>query len=62
MYALTLPEAGSALRLEQILPFAGEGQGIAWDPADPGVLFGIRRSTREIVASRLLRAEEPGNQ
>jgi len=58
VYALELPAAGAVLELDEILPFAGHGQGIAWDPADPGVLFGIRRSTHEIVASRLLKGTE----
>jgi len=49
VYVLTLPEAGSTLQLEAMLPFPGEGQGIAWDPSDPDVLYGIRRDANEIV-------------
>lgn len=53
IYVLTLPSAGSTLQLEAVLPFPGEGQGIAWDPSDPDVLYGIRRSADEIVVTRL---------
>lgn len=52
VYVLTLPPAGSTLRLEATLPFPGAGQGIAWDPAAPGVLYGIRRDADEIVVTR----------
>ncbi len=53
VYVLSLPEAGSVLVLEEILPVTAEGQGIAWDPSEPGVLYTILRSKREVVVSRL---------
>jgi hypothetical protein len=53
VYALRVPAAGSVLELVEILPAPASGQGIAWDPADPGVLWTIRRDAREVVASRL---------
>ena len=44
---------GAAVELVEVLPVAAEGQGIAWDPSDPRVLFTVIRSTREVVVSRL---------
>jgi hypothetical protein len=55
LYVLRLPHAGGVLELVRTLPVEAEGQGIAWDRADPGTLFTIRRSRREVVASRLPR-------
>lgn len=52
VYELDLPSAGSQLRFLEAYDFPGEGQGIAWDPARPGVLYGIRRSDHEIVVTR----------
>jgi hypothetical protein len=54
VYALRVPAAGLALELVGILPAEASGQGIAWDPADAGVLWTLRRDAREVVASRLV--------
>lgn len=51
VYELELPDAGSQLRFLEAHDFPGEGQGIAWDPARPDVLYGIRRSVHEVVVS-----------
>ena len=51
---LRVPKGGSTLELVDILPVAAEGQGIAWDPAEPGVLFTIIKDERAVVASRLV--------
>ena len=53
VFALSLPTAGSVLRLQEVLPVAAEGQGIAWDRSEPGMLYSILRSTREVVVSKL---------
>ncbi len=53
VYVLSLPEAGSVLVLEDILPVTTEGQGIAWDRSEPGSLYTILRSSREVVVYRL---------
>jgi hypothetical protein len=58
VYALRVPAAGVALELVEILPVDATGQGIAWDPAEPDVLWTIRRDAREIVASRLVGPEK----
>jgi hypothetical protein len=53
VYAVRLPKAGSMLEHVETIPFAVEGQGIAWDRSQPGVLYGINRSKGEVVAARL---------
>jgi hypothetical protein len=54
VYAMRLPKQG--MRLERIatIPIEAEGQAIAWDKADPTVLWMIVRSRRETVAQRLV--------
>ncbi len=53
IYAMKLPEAGSRLKLLEVIPIENEGQGIAWDRfRQHNLLFTIRRSTREVVVSR----------
>ena len=61
LYALRLPRAGSVLELVAVLPAALRGQGIAWDRSDPGVLYGIDRSKRQVIVFRYLsgREEQP---
>jgi hypothetical protein len=51
-HVLELPESGTELVLHAIVPTEGEGQGIAFDPAD-GLLYSIQRRTREVLASKL---------
>jgi hypothetical protein len=53
LYLLRVPASGAELELAGILPAAASGQGIAWDPAEPDLLWTIRRDAREVVASRL---------
>jgi hypothetical protein len=53
LYVLRIPRAGAALEFVEVLSVTAEGQGIAWDPSDPRVLYTILRSTREVVVSRL---------
>jgi hypothetical protein len=45
IYRMTLPEAGSVLQLVEIVPLNIRGQGIAWDRSQPGVIYGIIRSS-----------------
>jgi hypothetical protein len=59
VYALRVHEP-DGLELVATLAADATGQGIAWDPAEPRLLWTIRRDTREVVASRLVAAaEEP---
>ena len=53
VFVLSLPTAGSVLLLQEVLPVAAEGQRIAWDRSEPGTLYSILRSTREVVVSKL---------
>jgi hypothetical protein len=53
LYIFSLPKAGSILELNAIVPFAGKGQGIAWDPTEPGLLYGIDKDKRKVIISRL---------
>jgi len=53
VYALKLPRAGSTLKLKFALRATFPGQGIAWDPFEPGVLYAIDRGRREVVVLRL---------
>ena len=53
VFAMSLPTAGSVLRLEEEIPVRAEGQAIAWDRSEPGTLYSIIRSSREVVVSKL---------
>ena len=53
VFVLSLPTAGSILGLEEVIPVAAEGQGIAWDRSEPGTLYSILRSSRAVVVSTL---------
>ncbi len=53
LYVLRVPKAGATLELVAVLSVIAEGQGIAWDPSAPRVLYTILKSTREVVVSRL---------
>jgi hypothetical protein len=54
LYVLRAPKAGDTLELVEIVPATLEGQGLAFDPSDPDVLWTILRASREVVASRLV--------
>lgn len=58
VYMLALPEAGSTLRLLDIVPVPVPGQGIAWDRSEPGVLYGIDRSRKQVVTMQLTTEEQ----
>ncbi len=45
VYKMTLPQAGSVLKLVEIVPMNIRGQGIAWDRSQPGTIYGIARAT-----------------
>jgi len=55
IYALCLPEAGSQLVLEEIIPIDIEGQGIAWDRKRENILYAIRRSNTEVVVFNMIK-------
>ena len=37
------------LILEDIVPIDLNGQGIAWDRTDPGIIYGIRKKDRVVI-------------
>jgi hypothetical protein len=51
LYVLALPAAGSVLRHVGTVPFPNEGQAIAADRTGSGLMYGITRKTRRIVAA-----------
>ena len=53
VYRMRFPRAGSEMILESVHPAPIAGQGIAWDPAEPGVLWGTRRREGLVVKMRL---------
>jgi hypothetical protein len=53
LYELALPKATATLRLVNIIEMSITGQGIAFDRACPGVIFGIDRGRRQVVVARL---------
>lgn len=53
VYVLAFPQGGSSLVLEETIAMPMKGQGIALDPADAAILYGIDRARREIVVTRL---------
>lgn len=58
MYALRLPVRGTELEWSATLPAPIEGQAIAWDHSDLGVVYGIQRSKKSVVVSRLSHTRE----
>lgn len=54
LYVLELPGAGAPV-LTHISTLAApiEGQAIAWDPAERGVIWGINRKARQVVRMRI---------
>jgi hypothetical protein len=53
VYVLSFPTGGSTLVWEETIPMPMPGQGIALDPEDPTLLYGIDRPTKEIVVTRV---------
>ena len=53
VYVLDFPEGGSSLVLEDTFSIPMKGQGIALDPSDPTLLYGIDRTARQIVGVRV---------
>jgi hypothetical protein len=59
LYRVKLPSSGSVLELVDIIPMDIRGQGIAWDRSEPGVIYGVVRSTsveRTAVGGHKVRA------
>jgi len=52
LYLLKFPEMGYALQWLDTWPAPFEGQGIAVDPEDPAVIYGISRSQKKIIKAQ----------
>jgi len=57
IYVLDFPKAGSVLEYVETIEVDCEGQGIAWDPSDPWVLWVMRRSDSTVIPTRIERGE-----
>lgn len=53
LYALTIPDDGEVLVHVATVAVPMEGQAIAWDASQAGVLWGISRAGRQLVATRV---------
>ena len=53
LYVLRVPRGGAVLRHVATIPLQFEGQAIDWDESQPGMLYGITRRTREILAMKV---------
>lgn len=52
-YVMQLPDLGSMLHWVGTVPLAIEGQGIAWDRAEPDILYGFVRETNTVSVNRV---------
>lgn len=54
LYVVAIPHGGGGV-LEHVATYGmeAEGQAIDWDESEPGMLYGITRRTREILAMRM---------
>jgi len=52
LYKMSLPKRGSELVLEAIIPIENEGQGIAWDRSEEGIIYTIIRENKQVVVSK----------
>ena len=52
---LSVPQAESTLRLEELIPISSRGQGFACDREKTGVIYGINGRPDQVVVSRLVR-------
>ena len=52
LYVVAIPDGGGVLDHLETLPMEAEGQAIDWDETDKGMLYGITRKTREVLAMK----------
>lgn len=53
LHVLRRPVAGARLELARTIAIESEGQGIAFDPTDPALIWSIQRKTGEVLVSRM---------
>lgn len=59
LYVLALPAAGPTLRWIATIPITAQGQAFAWDPAEPGLLHTISKTSRAVLTGRITGAPPP---
>ena len=52
LYVVAIPDGGGVLDHVETYGIEAEGQAVDWDESAPGMLYGITRRTREILAMR----------
>jgi hypothetical protein len=53
LYVMTLPMAAACSTISDTIGMEAEGQAIDWDESQPGMLYGITRRTKEILAMKV---------
>ena len=53
LYVMQLPDGGGVLDHLDTIGMEAEGQAIDWDESQPGMLYGITRRTKEILAMKV---------
>lgn len=54
LYVLKLPEAGSILELVEIVSINNQGQGVAWDRTNKGIMYTLRRKDKQVAVFKLI--------
>jgi len=53
VYVCQIPKMGYEIELVKTIPVPFQGQGLAWDRYQPGVLWGMHREKREVISVRI---------
>lgn len=53
LYVMRLPEGGGVLDHVDTIAMEAPGQAIDWDESEPGMLYGITRRSREVLAMKV---------
>lgn len=53
VYVCRIPKGGYEIELLKTIPVPFQGQGLAWDRYQPGILWGMRRDTREVISIKI---------
>lgn len=53
VYVCRLPKMGYELELLHTIPVPFQGQGLAWDRYQPGVLWGMHRQKRQVISVKI---------
>lgn len=53
VYVCQIPKMGYEIELLKTIPVPFQGQGLAWDRYQPGVLWGMHREKREVISVKI---------